>query len=380
MTAHVDPKHLAGALSKILAVVERRTTVPVLSHVLIVVRGDTMQLRGSDGDIEISIAIPCEGELEPICAPAEPLHAAATRFAERGMAGIAHDSKALNVAAGRGRVSMPVLPADDMPSLSVETGSAFTIAGKQLAMLFKACAPAMSSEETRIYLKGVHLERGALSDPKADRLLAAATDGHKLSVRDIAADLPADFPSVIVPAKTVNVLAKLAEDWEEVGVELTRNRIIAHSDVTRVVSKLVEGTFPDWRRVVPPVKPFVSYDSGQLRDAIAMTMAIVKNAEKVPALRLTFGDDETEMFARSNETSSSGEDACPHSLITDRPVEAMGVAHNYLLDMIAALGAETIEIACGGTNEPIVLSGAALSDRKAVVMPIRIAHVPGDPS
>lgn len=374
MTLHVDPKQLAGALSKILAVVERRTTIPVLSHVSISASVGVMHLRGTDGDIEISLDIPCEGELDAICAPAERLHAAASRLADRGMSNIDHDGRAVTISAGRARISMPALPSDDMPSLSVTPGSVFTVPGQVLAALFKSCAPAMSSEETRYYLKGVCILRGAVSDPTANRLCGVATNGHKLSARDVEADLPKDFPTAIVPAKTVGVLAKFSEEWEEVEVELTKNRICTRAGSFRLTSKLVEGTYPDWRRVIPKATPFVSYDSAALRDAVNMTMATVKNDEKVPELRLTVGDEETELSARSADAVSTGQDACPHSIIDDRSVETMAVVHTYLLDMISALGAETIEIGCNGINEPLVLSGAALNDRRAVVMPIRIAH------
>lgn len=373
MTLHLQPKALADALNRVVNAIERRTIMPILSHVLMSARGGKLTLRGTDLDTEIETHLDCEGEIEDTCAPADRLQAALARLAERGEVSISVDGQSLTMASGRARFTMPVLLAEGFPSLKNEdVGCAFTMEGKALATLFGACGFAMANSSDRYYLNGVLLFGGTIGSGKGKSLCGIATDGHKLSAREVTADLPSDFPQVIVPRKAVLSLGKMVEGWSEIAIEISQSRFIVTFGPTRFVTKLVEGTYPDWRRVIPELEPAISYDAEQMSTAVATAYAAVQSDKKSGALKLAFSEAETEFSTRSTDGAAAGSDACPHSQMAEPAASEIGLNPKYLLETLSALDAETVEIAFGEAGSAIVLTAAALADRKAVIMPMRV--------
>lgn len=372
MSLRVQPKTLADALNRVVNAVERRTTMPVLSHVLLSASKGKLTLRGTDLDTEIETHIECEGELAPTCAPADRMQSTIARLAERGETTISLDGQTLTLSSGRARFTMPVLLAEGFPTLSNDdVGCTFTIGGKVLASLFGACGPAMGNSGDRLYLNGMLLFAGTIGSGEGKALCGVATDGLKLSAREVPADLPHDVPEVIIPRKAVLTLGKLVEGWDSVAVEISSARFIAKFGPTRFITKLVEGTYPDWRRVCPNVEAFVSYDANELATAVATAFSAVQGDKRVLGIKLSFGEDETECATRSADGTVAGADACQHSLLSQAPVSELGLNPKFVLDILSALSAEVVEIgfAEGGG---VLITAAALPDRKAIVMPMRV--------
>lgn len=373
MSLSIQPKPLLDALNRVINAIERRSTIPILSHALLSAKGGKLTLRGTDMDSEISVALDCEGDLDPICAPADRLQATLARLAERGAVSVTVEGQSLTMTSGRARSTMPVLLPDDFPSLSADDiGYTFQIGGKVLATLLSATAFAMANSSDRLHLNGVCLFAGTLGQGKDRNLCGVATDGLKLSAREVAADLPEDMPQIILPRKAVLALGKMVEPFESVSIEITARRFIAEFGPTRFVTKLVEGEFPDWRRVVPDLEPLVSYDSDALASAIATAFSAVQSDKKMTGVKLALGESETEFTARSYDGTASGADACPHSLLAKPPASEIGVNPKFLLEIISALSADTIEISFADAGAAILITAAALTDRRAIAMPMRI--------
>lgn len=377
MSMSVQPKPFLDALNHLLNVVERRTTMPIVSHVLLSAGGGRLTLRGTDLDIEIETSLDCEGELEPICAPADRLQSTVARLAERGAASISLDGQTLTLVSGRARFTMPALLPEGFPSLSnADVGCSFTIEGKTLAALFGSCGFAMANSTDRRYLNGVLMFSGTIGEnkgkAKASKLCGVATDGLKLSAREVPADLPGGMPEVIVPRKAVLALGKMVEGWDAVAVEISDTRMIASFGPTRFITKLVEEPYPDWRRVCPGVEAFISYDVEQLTTAVATAHSAVQAEKSARGIKIVFGAEETECTTRSADGATAGTDACPHSLLGDPPAPEIGLNPKYLLEALAGLKAETVEIGFVDTGSPVLITAPALPDRKAIVMPMRV--------
>jgi len=373
MSLSVQPKPFLDALNRVLNVVERRTTMPILSHVLLSASKGRLTLRGTDLDIEIETSVECEGDLEGICAPADRLQSTVAKLVERGAASITLDGQSLTLASGRARFTMPVLLAEGFPSLTnADVGCSFVIEGKALATLFGACGFAMANSSDRLYLNGTLLFAGTIGEGKGRSLCGVATDGLKLSAREVPADLPSDMPQIIVPRKAVLALGKMVEGWDSVAIEISDTRMTVAFGSTRFVTKLVEQSYPDWRRVCPSVEPFVSYDAEQLAAAVSTAYSAVQGEKKMPGVRIAFGEDETECTTRSIDGTAAGADACPHSLLTSPTAPEIGVNPKFLLEILSAFGAETVELGFADTGSAVLITAAALSDRKAIIMPMRI--------
>lgn len=373
MSLSVQPKAFSDALNRVVGAVERSKTMPILAHVMLTTSGSYLTLRTTDLDIEISTSIDCAGNLPATCAPMDKLLATIAKLQERGSVTFDLDGQLLVLTSGRSRFTMPTLPPDMFPSLKMDgVGSTGTVEGKAFATLLNACASGMANDAARPYLNGLHLFAGTIGHDKGGRLCGVATDGHVLLIREVSADLPDDFPPVIATRKSVNILAKMVGGWDEVQLELTGNRLVAAFGTTRLTSKLVDGTFPDWRRVIPNVEPCLSYDSAALAGAIATAFAAVQSEKAYGPLKLAIGAEETEFSTGTRDGTTGGNDACQHSLLSRPPADVIGANPRLFLDVIESLNADTIQLGFAEAGTAILVTAASLSDRMAILMPMRV--------
>jgi len=235
MTLRVERAALLSALAAVTKVVEAKNTYPILANVHLSVADGRLTIRGTDLDIEYTTSVPAEGDLPTTTAPAKMLHDIVRKFPAGAEVTLELDG-VLVVKAGRSRFKLAVLDADSFPTLAQnEYTATFKI---DLSALFAPVAFAISDEETRYYLNGIYLHN------PGSELRAVATDGHRLA-RHSAATV-GDLPGVIVPKKTVALIPA-----GEVTVSLSQTKIrVEHGDSV-LVSKLIEGTFPDYERVTP---------------------------------------------------------------------------------------------------------------------------------
>ena len=275
----------------------------------------------------------------------------------------------LTVASGPARFSLQTLPADDFPSLSVDDlGHAFSLPAKDLRRLIEKTRFAISTEETRYYLNGIYLH-AAVSGGKPV-LRAVATDGHRLA--QVELPLPSgakDMPGVIVPRKTVVELARLAEDADgEVRIELSPSKIRVSAPRVVLTSKLIDGTFPDYERVIPQ-----GNDKRMEVDNLAFAQAVDRvstlSSDKGRAVKLTIGDGKL-VLSVNNPDSGSATEELPVDYGFD-PIE-IGFNARYLLDISGQLESGTAEFQLADPGSPTMVRDGKDASALYVLMPMRV--------
>lgn len=373
MTVDIERNALLGALQQVNGVIEARTTIPVLGNVLFVVADGAADLTGTDLDIEANATAPAIGELKTTL-PSDKLLAAAKSFkpGKLTIAPVAGRS-AITIKQGRGVRTISTLSADDFPKMpALADAVRFTLASDALSRLFGACRVAQSTEEVRYYLCGVFMHA------VDGKLRAAATDGHRLVRAEV--DLPegaADMSDIIVPSKAVaQVLGLIGKVTGEVAIEINAKAIQFRIGSSTIISKLIEGSFPDYTRVIPPVgRHVISVTREQFIAPVASVAAIV-NAEgdkiKVRAVAFDFGNDADahEVSAR-DQTGTSATEPVEASL-TGEPIR-FGLNSQYGRD-VAGIFTEgsALTISLDGAGSPLRFSSDKDPDLIGVCMPMRV--------
>ena len=246
----IQREALLKPLQLVAGVVERRQTLPVLSNVLLVVEGQQLSLTGTDLEVELVGRVTLEDAAEPgeITVPARKLMDICKSLPNDAMIDIRVDEQKLIVKAGRSRFTLSTLPANDFPSVEDGQGSlTFTLVQSKLRRLIERTSFAMAQQDVRYYLNGMLLE------VSAGIIRAVATDGHRLAMCSMQADIgQADRHQVIVPRKGILELARLLTEPDgNVSIVLGQHHIRATTGEFTFTSKLVDGKFPDYERVLP---------------------------------------------------------------------------------------------------------------------------------
>ncbi|MEJ2285496.1 MAG: DNA polymerase III subunit beta, partial [Desulfobacterales bacterium] len=255
MKISIERAVLLKAVSQAQSVVERRNTIPILANVLIEAEGNDASFRATDLDIEVVDKVPAMVERAgATTVSAVMLHEIVRKLPDGALVSLTADEAAgrLTVDAGRSTFSLATLPKEDFPVMaSSEYTANFSASAPVLRRLFDKTKFAISTEETRYYLNGVYMH---MAEAEGGRVLrCVATDGHRLARVD--ADLPSgaeDLPGVIVPRKTVGELRKLLDDDEaQIAVSVSETKIRFATPAITLTSKVIDGTFPDYARVIP---------------------------------------------------------------------------------------------------------------------------------
>ncbi len=375
-TVKVDAKQLHAALGRAVGAVDARKEYPILQCVLLYSEDDELVIVASDNAAEVSTRIPLQGTIAPICVESARLLAIAAQIKDRDEVAIRFEPESCIVTAGRSRFTLSTMEAGQFPRLSLgEQLASFTLGGAQLADIFSTMAPAISSEQTRHYLNGICLQPGSLkSERDKDHLVFVATDGHKLYARHIEVDGVEAIGSIIVPRVVCAKVAKLFGDDETVSIVTNSSKVLLQAGATTFLSRLVEGTFPDWRRVAGARPPTHSFDTADLIRAVDAASAATGYGKNAKGVKLVVdGDDETTVEARDKDNPGfTGIDACPHSRLTDKCASEIGVSGEYLVEMLRNLNAETAELALDDAAAPIIITGATFDDRRLIIMPMRV--------
>lgn len=383
----VDGKQLQAALSRAIGAVERKSTYPILLCVHLSTEDGELVIRASDLEAEVSIRLPHEGDdLAPICVESARLLAIAGQLKDRDRVTLrfsapldARDGVTCTVSAGRSRFTLETMEASAFPSpYSIADGIGFTLPAARLAEMFAALWPAISTEQTRYYLCGIFLDCGTVAKPNVDgNLVMVATNGHTMVARHIEVEgvTPelGKLGSIIVPRLICGKVGKLFAGAGDVAIRINAQRISFAAAATLLVAKLVEGHFPDWRRVSAPRPPTHAYDSAELIRAVEAASA-VNNGGKGKAVKLVLdGAEETTIEAKDfNNPGFTGADVCRHSRLAEKAADAVGINADYLVEMLRSLDAETAELSLDDPGAPVVMTGAALDDRRIIIMPVRV--------
>ncbi len=360
-------EELLQPLQAVIGVVERRQTIPILGNVCIDVESDNaIRLVTTDLEVEMNARLSQGGKkLGASTVPARKLLDICRALPEGATVKLSEEEGRVRLSSGRSRFVLTTLPVEEFPTVGdLESGLRFTIGSGVLADLLKRSAFAMAQQDVRYYLTGLLLELSP------DRLRAVATDGHRLALCDAEQNPEVDGEqTAILPRKAVMELERLLGQTDK-QVEVTLTRTHARFDLgTQVMtSKLIDGQFPDYDRVIPKScnKKLVT-DRAPLREALTR-VAILAN-EKFRGIRLEASSEGFKLAAHNPENEEA-EEQVSASYEGERLVIAFNAT--YLQDALAALDSETVAFQFTDSNSSALL-GAPDSDRyRYVIMPMRL--------
>ena len=354
-------------LSAVSGIIERRHTLPILSNVLIDSAGEALSFLATDIEIQITAraAVSSAGEARALTVGARKLLDILRALPEAAEVTLQQQDKRLLVKAGSSRFTLQTLPAEDFPRLAKPAGEAarFSLGQKVLRRLLGLVQYAMAQQDIRYYLNGL------LMVVEEGQLKLVATDGHRLAFASVklGAELPRQ--EVIVPRKTVLELAKLlADSDDELRIELSATQASFSFGAVELVSKLIDGKFPDYTRVIPTQhKNRLQIGREPLRQAL-LRAAILSN-EKFRGVRWVLADGALKIVSSNAEQEEAHEE-----LEVKYSGDALDIGFNvnYLLDVLNNVAGGEIECAFGDASSSALISYPSEKDFKYVVMPMRI--------
>ena len=348
---------LAAALKAASSIVETRNTIPILSMVRLQASTDSLIVTTTNLDIEYRQTLEATGPSWSACVDAKRL--AAMAGAASGDLSLSLDGNILTVKAGRSRWAAPALPVDDFPEMPVEKLSpSVDFATSDLAEYINRTVWTASTETTRYYLGGVFLHS------EEDKIRFAATDGHKAASILSEKSWPADAPDAIVSTQLANTIAAVLSDRISIAWDSHKLRAIA-GDIT-ITGKLIDGSFPDYRRVIPAISDVIQVSAESL--AASVTRVRIASDAQTRKLRLTTRDGA--LLVKIEGTSGfEGEDELPAQF--DKETET-GINADYLVGMLKAIGSGDVRISQETPNSPIRFDPVNDTDFVGVIMPMRI--------
>jgi DNA polymerase III subunit beta len=375
MKFKADRATLLKALAHVQSVVEKRNTIPILANVLIAVRDGKLSLTATDMEIAVIEDVPASTTRNGACtAPAATLYEIVRKLPEGAEVELDHPGgdAQLTLRAGRYSTHLVVLPTDDFPSMTAGAlPHRFTLTAQQLRGLVDRTRFAISTEETRYYLNGIYLH---VADSEGTRVLrAVATDGHRLARVEIE-ELPegaGGMPGVIIPRKTINELRKLLDEVSG-GVELALSdtRIQFHVDSILLTSKLIDGTFPEYERVIPRGNDKVlRVGKKDFADAVGRVAAI--SAERSRPVKLTLQRDLLVLSAASPEQGTATEELDGERVKYESSPLEIGFQARYLNDITDQIEGD-VEFCFADGSAPTVVRDATDSSALYVLMPMRV--------
>jgi DNA polymerase-3 subunit beta len=371
MRVTIERSAFLKALNHVQSVVERRNTIPILSNVLIQAREGQLRLTATDLDIEIVESVAAEVARDgATTVPAHMLHDIVRKLPDGAQLELDQgpDRGRIGVFAGRSRFALQALPPEDFPDLAAgELGNRFALAAAELRGLIEKTRFAISTEETRYYLNGIYLHEAA----SGAVLRAVATDGHRLAQAEVAAPEGAkSMPGVIVPRKTVGEIVKLLEGVEEdeVEVALSSSKIRFATGRLVLTSKLIDGTFPDYERVIPRHNDkTLEADARLLADAVDRVSTV--SMEKGRAVKLNIAAGKLTLTVNNPDSGSAEEEiACTYDA---QPID-IGFNSRYLLDIAAQVKSAAIVFNLADAGSPTVIRDPGDDKALYVLMPMRV--------
>ncbi|WP_437879864.1 DNA polymerase III subunit beta [Pseudomonas sp. LRF_L74] len=363
----IQREALLKPLQLVAGVVERRQTLPVLSNVLLVVEGQQLSLTGTDLEVELVGRVALEDSAEPgeITVPARKLMDICKSLPNDALIDIRVDEQKLVVKAGRSRFTLSTLPANDFPTVEEGPGSlTFSLVQSKLRRLIDRTSFAMAQQDVRYYLNGMLLE------VQTGVLRAVATDGHRLALCAMEANIEQNEKhQVIVPRKGILELARLLTEQDgEVAIVLGQHHIRATTGEFTFTSKLVDGKFPDYERVLPRGgDKLVIGERQSLREAFSRT-SILSN-EKYRGIRLQLASGLLKIQANNPEQEEAEEEVA-----VDYNGASLEIGFNvsYLLDVLGVMSTEQVRLTLSDSNSSALVQEAGNDDSSYVVMPMRL--------
>ena len=369
MKATIERATLLKCLSHVQSVVERRNTIPILSNVLIEASADgSLRIKATDLDLQVVETLGAVSVESPgaTTVSAHLLFDIARKLPDGSQVSLDVADNRMTVKAGRSRFSLPTLPRDDFPEIvEGELPTSFELPAATLAQLIDKTRFAISTEETRYYLNGIFLH---VTD---DELKAAATDGHRLARYTIARPDGAEgMPDVIVPRKCVGELRKLLDEQGDtrVLVDLSASKVRFTLGSVVLTSKLIDGTFPDYSRVIPTGNDkLLRLDPRAFWEGVDRVATIA--TEKTRAVKMALEPDRVTLSVTSPDNGTAAEE-----LPADYRAEGfeIGFNANYLKDILGQIEGDTVELHLADAGAPTLIRQDEKSPALYVLMPMRV--------
>jgi DNA polymerase-3 subunit beta len=375
---------LIKAMGAAVRVVERRNTIPVLGNVLLRAEGGQLAIRATDLDIEISTR--CAATItEPgaTTVPAATFHDLLRKLPEGsqvsletgggGSGSAQRDSHThITIRSGRSRFVLQTLPDTDFPDIAAgEMSHSFALPAEDLASMIGQVGFAVSTEETRYYLNGIYLHTVGGT---GEALVAVATDGHRLARRTHPCPAGAEgMPGIIVPRKAVGEIARLIEKLgnQPVEISLSTTKLRVETPDATFLTKLIDGTFPDYERVIPK-----GNDKHAVLDAAELVAAVDRvatiSSERGRAVKLSFADSSLAIEVTNPDAGTARDEV--EADYTDEPLE-IGFNARYLADILGVLiasGTGSVTMQLGSAGSPTILQASKAADLLIVLMPMRV--------
>ena len=366
MKIQVGRNELLSAVQAVIGVVERRQTLPVLSNLLLDAQKDELVITGTDLELELvsRAVIKCQASGKTTV-PARKLFDICRGLPEGAEITLDSTADKLTLRSGKSRFTLATLRADEFPSLgTVNTPRVIKIKKKDLRALFEHTQFAMANQDVRYYLNGLLLH------VSAKRLRTVATDGHRLAMSELLQDTKfKDEAQIILPRKAVLELMRLLEPTDDtVELRLGDNQFQVDLDVIRLTSKLIDGRFPDYERVIPDAgDKKLKANRERVRQALVRT-AILSN-EKFRGVRLQLSNGKLCLSTHNPEHEEAEEEL--EVAYTGEALE-IGFNVNYLLDALGVMQSEEFQMELKGPDASGLIQEAGGGNSKYVVMPMRL--------
>lgn len=367
MKLSIERSILLKALGHVQNVVERRNTIPILSNVLLSAQDNVLTFVATDLDIEVSedaqADISAPGQ---VTAPAHTLYDIARKLPDGAQVVLQINSDdRLDVDAGRSHFTLPLLPSGDFPKMTAEGFTHnFSMPAKALRRIIDKTKFAISTEETRYYLNGIYMHA------HNNVLRCVATDGHRLALAESALPAGADgLPGVIIPRKTVAEIRRLIDGLDvDVTLSLSEAKIRFTVGSAVLTSKLIDGTFPDYERVIPKGnEKELTIDNKVFADAVDRVATI--SAEKSRSIKMALTADSLALSVNNPESGHAHED-----LRVDYSAEALEIGFNakYLLDVTNQIEGRDATFWLDSPASPALVKDSEDEDTLFVLMPLRV--------
>ncbi|WP_394268956.1 DNA polymerase III subunit beta [Qipengyuania sp.] len=375
MKATIERATLLRCLSHVQSVVERRNTIPILSNVLIEADGDNaLKVMATDLDLQVVEHMDAASVENPgsVTVSAHLLFDIARKLPDGSQVSLETAENRMTVKAGRSRFSLPTLPRDDFPVIvEGDLPTSFELPARTIAELIDRTRFAISTEETRYYLNGIFLH---VSDEDQPVLKAAATDGHRLARFTLPRPDGAEgMPDVIVPRKAVAELRKLLDESLDgaVQIDLSASKIrftLGGEGGVVLTSKLIDGTFPDYSRVIPTGNDkLLKLDPKSFFQGVDRVATIA--TEKTRAVKMGLDKDRVTLTVTSPDNGTAAEELAAE--YGSDPFE-IGFNAGYLKDILGQIDSDTVEIHLADAGAPTLIRKDDNSPALYVLMPMRV--------
>jgi len=371
MKINIEKNIFLRSLSHVQSIVEKKNTLPILSNILLEAKENCLILSATDMDISITDKLNCNIiEEGSTTVAAQTLYDIIRKLPEStDIEIISNNGKLMTIRAGKSKFSLGCLPKEDFPIIEIgDLENELKIDSKQLLKLIDKTRFAVSNEETRYFLNGIYFHK--ILDDKRCSLSLVATDGHRLAKFDFdLKDNSNEMPGVIIPKKTVNELYKILSDYDGVvKINLNSNKIVFFINQSILISKLIDGSFPDYKRVIPNENNNILLVN-RMTFSMAVDRVSTITSDKAPIIKFKLLKNLMNISSVNSENGTATEDIV---IKYNGDEIEIGFNSKYILDIITNLEDEEIKLNFKDGLSPVTATEESNPELIYVLMPMRV--------